>query len=421
MYEDGPGWFALIAIGAMIYLIVRVNVWKDRAGGVKSVQAFREEMEAIQRRKSEDVEEILRRKSNEAERVRVEIDDQRRQLLHSKQLFESVQRSTERTFPWVAKIHSDLISAEAESVSRRLERKKHPAQKAADEVRRFRDSVAEIVARAKHAEYKSVIYESAFPFLVDLIEGAPTETLAAPGERARDDDENPERRFIAEAEYERLSTAERSQLALERYKRRGKTNWEIGRDYERFIGYQYEKLGWEVEFHGAMMGFDDLGRDLIARRPDKTLIIQCKYWAQWRDIHESAVFQLFGSLVDYLVEKGLMGEGGTLLPDDDVFSSMKRNGVEAVFVTSTSMSERASKACEALRIKADCNIALSEYPMIKCNVGRNDQKLYHLPFDQQYDRIKIEKSKGEFYAFTAVEAEAAGFRRAFKWRPDATT
>jgi hypothetical protein len=38
----------------------------------------------------------------------------------------------------------------------------------------------------------------------------------------------------------------------------------------------------------------------------------------------------------------------------------------------------------------------------------------HLPFDQQYDSTKI-KNKGEFYAVTVAEAEAAGFRRAFKW------
>lgn len=34
--------------------------------------------------------------------------------------------------------------------------------------------------------------------------------------------------------------------------------------------------------------------------------------------------------------------------------------------------------------------------------------------DQQYDKVKIEKP-GEFYAFTVYEAEANGFKRAFKW------
>jgi hypothetical protein len=33
-----------------------------------------------------------------------------------------------------------------------------------------------------------------------------------------------------------------------------------------------------------------------------------------------------------------------------------------------------------------------------------------------YDKVKIEPHKGEFYCKTVKEAEAAGFRRAFKYR-----
>lgn len=54
--------------------------------------------------------------------------------------------------------------------------------------------------------------------------------------------------------------------------------------------------------------------------------------------------------------------------------------------------------------------------MIKCNIGNNGEKIYHLPFDQQYYRTEI-KSPGEFYAWTVEEAVNAGFRRAFKYRP----
>jgi hypothetical protein len=50
--------------------------------------------------------------------------------------------------------------------------------------------------------------------------------------------------------------------------------------------------------------------------------------------------------------------------------------------------------------------------MIKCNIN-NGNKIYHLPFDQQYWRTVIDKP-GEFYAITVKEATKAGFRRAFK-------
>ena len=39
--------------------------------------------------------------------------------------------------------------------------------------------------------------------------------------------------------------------------------------------------------------------------------------------------------------------------------------------------------------------------------------IFHLPFDQQYDKTKINK-EDEFYAFTVKEAVESGFRRAYK-------
>jgi hypothetical protein len=54
--------------------------------------------------------------------------------------------------------------------------------------------------------------------------------------------------------------------------------------------------------------------------------------------------------------------------------------------------------------------------MIKCNINQGTkEKIYHLPFDQQYDRTKILPELGEFYADTTAEAEEKGFRRAFRF------
>ena len=58
---------------------------------------------------------------------------------------------------------------------------------------------------------------------------------------------------------------------------------------------------------------------------------------------------------------------------------------------------------------------MGEFPRIKCNIGKDKNKIYHLPMDQQYDSVIINPKKGEFEAMTVEEAEAAGFRRAFKW------
>ena len=60
------------------------------------------------------------------------------------------------------------------------------------------------------------------------------------------------------------------------------------------------------------------------------------------------------------------------------------------------------------------------YPCIKCNISRTTgEKIYHLPFDQQYDKTSIGDVEGDFYANSILEAEAAGFRRAFRWTGNA--
>jgi hypothetical protein len=94
--------------------------------------------------------------------------------------------------------------------------------------------------------------------------------------------------------------------------------------------------------------------------------------------------------------------------------------VRAVFVTSTRLSERAQEFADFLGIETEVERKYDrDYPMIKCNVG-GEEKIYHLPFDQQYDNVVIEQEKGEYYVRTTAEAEAKGFRRAYRWRGDAS-
>ena len=46
---------------------------------------------------------------------------------------------------------------------------------------------------------------------------------------------------------------------------------------------------------------------------------------------------------------------------------------------------------------------------------QSDEKIYHLPFDQQYDKAMIDISKGERWVKSIKEAEDFGFRRAWRW------
>ncbi len=54
--------------------------------------------------------------------------------------------------------------------------------------------------------------------------------------------------------------------------------------------------------------------------------------------------------------------------------------------------------------------------MIKCNIGVSGDKIYHLPMDQQYDRIINKKNSKLTYCKTINEAESLGYRKAYKWK-----
>ena len=85
-----------------------------------------------------------------------------------------------------------------------------------------------------------------------------------------------------------------------------------------------------------------------------------------------------------------------------------------VFVTSATLSETALRFAEYLGVRVIQNKKLEEFPRIKCNIN-NKEKIYHLPFDQQYDKTIVGDQKGEFFAWTVQEAVDKGFRRAKKY------
>lgn len=117
------------------------------------------------------------------------------------------------------------------------------------------------------------------------------------------------------------------QLALERYLRSTKSPWQVGRDYERYVGYLREREGCAVTYHGIIHGFEDLGRDVLAEKDGTIEVIQCKRWAQHKEIHEKHVFQLFGTMTAARIENPTKTVVGTFttttrLSDRGVSSQM---------------------------------------------------------------------------------------------------
>lgn len=304
-------------------------------------------------------------------------------------------------FPWLAKAYEDFFTLQDKNIVDFLRFKNHPAISASEIVKEQSRLRREAVKDKKIAEYLVEYYENIAPFLVelkeevDIAEDIERELLKEYSEEELQDEAT---HYLTKEEYRKLPSVERNQMALDRFWKRPKSKWLIGRLYERYIGYLYEKEGYNVDYVGIFRGFEDLGRDLICQKGKDFIVIQCKNWSQFRTIYEKHIFQFFGTVFQYKDEN-------------------KDKKVQAIFYTSTKLSDLARRFSKELHIELKENFKFDkEYPVIKCNISRVDgTKIYHLPFDQQYDKTKIEKSRGEFYCQTVKEAEKAGFRRAFRY------
>jgi hypothetical protein len=325
-------------------------------------------------------------------------------------------------FPWLARAYADYFHLIDRKRASRLETKKRPARQTAREIKR------DIAKKRRKAEEKWRIlrarvdyYETLFPWLTDYVDEDIDDLIGyvledRNVEPEADDSSDSVRKWISEVEYRKLSTAERNQKALERYLGSRKPRWKIGRDYERYVGYAWEQKGYSVKYFGIEQGFCDLGRDLIARNDEHTQIIQCKMWSRHKTIREKHLFQLYGSTVKYRIQAECEPEAKQM----SMFESRPSSQVRPVFVTTTKLSDMARRVARALGIEVFEDFEYDRsYPMIKCNIAQgSEEKIYHLPFDQQYDKVIIEPERGERYVETAQEAEELGFRRAYRWRGD---
>ena len=313
-------------------------------------------------------------------------------------------------FPWLAEEFANYEYLQDLKEVEYLERKSHPALTTAERLKRKNQEKKIINKKLRIAQGLIKYYKTLFPILDDFTGDVDDDVLikvlsvniTEPIESVQDiQGVDPVEIFlsnITREEFNMLSTTERNQLALDRYWNRRKSDWEIGRDYERYVGYLYEKQGYNVTYHGIIKGYEDLGRDLICKKGERTLVIQCKYWSKQKVIREKHIMQLYGSTIQYMLE-------------------YPKEIVDGIFYTTTSLSNTARDFAKYLHIKLYENHDFeSNYACIKCNISRRTgEAIYHLPFDQQYDNVIIEPEKGEFYAKTVEEAESQGFRRAWRW------
>lgn len=283
-----------------------------------------------------------------------------------------------------------------EKLAKYFENKMRPNVNAAETIRAYKKENHKNLQRIKELEYQ-----------ISELWAKDVDTSEKETFEYSDNDEERTKLFLSPAEFASLSETERNQRALDNYMKKTHSKSHIGKMYERYIGYIYEQRGYDVEYRGIELGLKDGGIDLICRKTNEILLIQCKNWKQESTIYEKHICQLYGA--SKFFDKNTIQKESV----KDLFADVDWNRVTPIFVTTTRLDEHAIDVAKTLGVKIEYIEFDKSYPIIKCNIN-NDNRIYHLPIDQMYDCTKISRP-GEFYASSVIEAEAKGFRRAFKW------
>lgn len=341
-------------------------------------------------------------KAQERERAQKEEAVHLREYNHALTLeLQNVLNERSQRYPWMAEQFSDFIFMFDMLTADELIRKSHPAKTSSEKVRAIAREKRELTKEVKMLRYQLGFYESIFPWLEDFKEVDVQDAIEYAKNASDTDNEENEweyyRNYLSPEEFDKLSRNEKDQLMLDRFLNKSKkTNWEAGIEYERYIGHLFEQNGCTVIYSGAIMGVEDIGRDLIVFDTDGDVtIVQCKRWSKDKSIHEKHIFQLYGSTVAYKIENSM-------------------DNVKCVFATTAPLSDFAKKCADRMNV-AVLFEPMCKYPVIKCHITKNGERIFHLPYDQQYDKIKNKQDGDVLYVKTIDEATSAGFRHAFRW------
>lgn len=179
------------------------------------------------------------------------------------------------------------------------------------------------------------------------------------------------------------------------------SNREKGSRYERYLGYLYERAGWEVDYHGEKMGIYDGGIDLICISRDNEVChaVQAKLWTRRQvDTQDMRKF-----IDDF----------------EDIRRGISHHEPQAVFITSNRFTPEARTIAEQHNVILLEKAAMPQsYPLVKCLNGTNGQKKYLLPpilevgkngSYEPYVYVSADFTQGDCYVYTCAEAERLGY------------
>ncbi len=374
---------------------------------------FNNKCEAERRKKEFDLRlkdmQLTKKFEQKEAELKEEINKERKAIeeisTRTDQRIDNTSKVIKSSFPFIlsSSLVADMNTFIYDQAAKFLVEKSHPAYKAADIVKELKDVAKTQIFESKQIQYRLETLLGIFPELSSYLDEDEATISLSKYESIDEFQEEYDRAkdYLSREEYESLGVDERNQLALDRYHNSPKSPWRIGVEYEQYIEYLLQQKGYSTIPFGSQMGINDLGRDIIAKNIENgqyvTYIIQCKNWSRKKrkEIHENVVCQIYGTALEYELSQ----------------NSFEK--VVPVIVSTVPLSTMAQKFADKLGVKIYV-IAAGKPPLIKCNINSAGEKIYHLPFDQQYYRTEI-KNAGECCVFTVKEATEKGFRRAKKY------
>jgi hypothetical protein len=267
-------WQIIIGIGIIISFISWIFNISNKAKKYDELKPRLDKLDNYKHELEVKNAELIKRQAEWEKKVEFEKSKWEKKIESDKKAIEVLTKERSSGFPWLAEAFADYFYLQKLKEANYLNRKSHSAPVSAERVREIARERRVIEKKLRIAQGIINYYQDLFPFLEEFLDDIDEEILKKvlsrnieePIKEADEIGIDPVRIYLSslsEEEYHKLSSVERNQLALDRYWSRPKNKWQIGRDYERYIGYVYETNGYNVYYQGILEGFDDLGRDLI--------------------------------------------------------------------------------------------------------------------------------------------------------------
>ena len=157
----------------------------------------------------------------------------------------------------------------------------------------------------------------------------------------------------------------------------------LNKRYRIYIGYLYERMGWEVDY--------SCGKNLISRKNDK-LIVTLTETATTVNLEN--MYSLLGLAMEYR--------------KDNISGT-----VSALCITSSTLISRVKSLAQKFNIAVREHFYLRNFPCVRCKADIDGQGVYYVPDDEEYLSVRIEPDKGDKYCWSIDEAKSMNFTRPY--------